>query len=87
MVEPKSELEKGVFNFLMNKKSTPNIIIDSKSLESDQVGDEPLPSDPMKSSGAGFTIGRVNASPKKLGGLKQVVAAQFASPNRKTNKQ
>lgn len=52
---------------------------------SDHVVDEPLPSDPMKSSG-GFTIGRVNASPKKLGGLKQVVAAQFASPNRKANK-
>ena len=69
----------------MNKKSTSNIIIDSKSVGSDHVVDEPLPSDPMKSSG-GFTIGRVNASPKKLGGLKQVVAAQFASPNRKANK-
>ena len=57
-----------------------NIILDAKSVGSDTVPDHEMMSggfDPSK--GSGMSIGRVNASPSKLG-MKN--AAQFASPNR-----
>lgn len=73
--EPKTELEKDVFNFLMQKKQpqASNIIIDSKSVGSDSILDDPS---------INYSIGRVNrvnASPMKGLGMKK--AAEFASPN------
>ena len=41
MNEPKSELEKGVYNFLMNKKSTSsNAVQEARSIGSDTVVDD-----------------------------------------------
>ena len=53
-------------NFLLQKKKPNNIIQDSKSVGSDTaiVDDLPISSDPTKK---GLSIGRVNASPSKLG--------------------
>ena len=80
--EPKTELEKDVLNFLMIKKApqVSNIIQDSRSVGSDTVPDNDMLAGGFDSSkGPGMSIGRVNASPSKLG-MKS--AALKASPNR-----
>ena len=82
VAEPKTEREKDVYNFLMQKKApqVSNIILDSKSVGSDTVPDNEMTAGGFYSSkGPGLSIGRVNASPLKLG-MKN--AAQYASPNK-----
>ena len=70
MIEPKTDLEKDVLNFLIQKgpqtNNNNNIIADARSAGSGDIpADDQLLGDIAKTQG-GLSIGRVNASPSKL---------------------